>query len=249
MLSSHLARALPLQKRIQSIAIPFRRSSKQQQQLASLSTSTAKTIEYEAHDNETFLTGTSSVYAEQMYEQYQHDPESVHASWKTYFDNLNQGIRYNPREHFTQPTSVINTTKTNSAASRAETAPSDSLGIAHLIRAYQVNGHLAAKLDPLDLYSPEAFPRRPSATEKDGYPAFLTPDYHGFTEADMDRRLFFRGNSTGGNKGYLEELANSPDKVTLRTILQELRNTYCGTLGVEYMHIGDTQKVSTGTLV
>mmetsp|Transcript_16201 Transcript_16201/g.23796 ORF Transcript_16201/g.23796 Transcript_16201/m.23796 type:complete len:89 (-) Transcript_16201:75-341(-) len=39
---------------------------------------------------------------------------------------------------------------------------SDSLGVSHLIRAYQVNGHHAAKLDPLNLYARESFPNRPS---------------------------------------------------------------------------------------
>ena len=42
--------------------------------------------------------------------------------------------------------------------------PSDSLGVAHLIRAYQVNGHTAAKLDPLNMHVKESFPSRPSNT-------------------------------------------------------------------------------------
>lgn len=139
--------------------------------------------------------------------------------------------------------------------------PSDSLGVAHIIRAYQVNGHLAAQLDPLGLHNKEAFPYRPTAHddgteggggsnhtpvptttttgEFDDLPQFLRPEFHGFAPQDLDRRLVLRGNYTGGNKGYLEELAQSPDKVTLRQILRELRKTYCGTLGVEYMHIGN----------
>lgn len=59
---------------------------------------------------------------------------------------------------------------------------------------------------------------------------------------DLDRQLNFRGVHTGGNKGYLEELASMPGKVTLRMLLDELRKTYCGKLAVEYMHIGDTAK-------
>lgn len=34
------------------------------------------------------MSGTSSVYAEQMYEQWRKDPASVHASWRIYFQNL-----------------------------------------------------------------------------------------------------------------------------------------------------------------
>jgi 2-oxoglutarate dehydrogenase E1 component len=124
-------------------------------------------------------------------------------------------------------------------------APSDSLGISHLIRAYQVSGHFAAKLDPLGIHHRNTFPKRPAA-EKDGYPEELGVAFHGFTEADLDRPLNFKGTSTGGNKGYLEELASSAInmKITLRGIVDQLRKTYCGSLGVEYMHIGNPQKVN-----
>ncbi len=126
--------------------------------------------------------------------------------------------------------------------------PSDSLGIAHLIRAYQVNGHTSANLDPLGLHTKETFPFRPSniypkESLVDDLPIELTPSFHGFDPVkDMDRQLNFRGVHTGGNKGFLEELAGMPGKVTLRMILDQLRKTYCGTLAVEYMHIGNTTK-------
>ena len=128
---------------------------------------------------------------------------------------------------------------------------SDSLGVSHLIRAFQVNGHSAAKLDPLGVHWKESFPSRPENSPEfrgefsdDGYPDFLHHTYHGFTDADLDRKLNFLGTSTGGQKGYLEELAvmNQTSKVTLRQIINELRKTYCGTLAVEYMHIGDTHR-------
>ena len=70
-------------------------------------------------------------------------------------------------------------------------APSDSLGVAHLIRAYQFNGHRGAAVDPLGLFTKASFPLRPEVCHE------LDPAYHGFTEADMDRevscyRLFSR---------------------------------------------------------
>ena len=37
------------------------------------------------------MSGTNSVYAEQMYEQWRKDPNSVHASWRIYFQNLEGG--------------------------------------------------------------------------------------------------------------------------------------------------------------
>ena len=59
----------------------------------------------DSHESESFLTGTSSVYAEQMYENYLHDPSSVHESWRRYFDNLKQGVAFNESE-YNQPTAV-----------------------------------------------------------------------------------------------------------------------------------------------
>lgn len=219
-------------------------------------------VQQQQHESETFLTGTSSIYAEEMYERYLVDPASVEASWKKYFDNMQNGIPYDASA-FNSPTispatgnnilksmgvppSVLGSMQMNMDEA---TAPSDSLGVAHLIRAYQVNGHLAAKLDPLDLHTKEAFPYRPSnlldlSKYPDGYPPELTLEFHGYSQADLDRRLYFKGRSSGGNKGYLEELAKSPDKVTLRLILAELRKTYCSTLAVEYMHIGDHDKMN-----
>jgi 2-oxoglutarate dehydrogenase E1 component len=212
----------------------------------SLSTSAASSLT--VHENESFLTGTSSVYAEEMYDAYLRDPTSVHESWKRYFDNLEQSVAYNEAD-FASPTAVPSPKPVRASSMSIEAAPSDSLAVAHLIRSYQVNGHLAAQLDPLHLHTREAFPQRPSNLKpellsKDGFPPELTAEHYGFTEADMDRRLVFRGASSGGNKGYLEELSNSPNKVTLRMILQELRKTYCNTLGVEYMHIGDIDKMN-----
>jgi 2-oxoglutarate dehydrogenase E1 component len=208
----------------------------------------------EPHENESFLTGTSSIYAEEMYDRYMNDPSSVHESWKHYFDTLAAGQPYDPMA-YNRPTAAVvvspnaTTTKfatttstlSQSTVAAASVAPSDSLGIAHLIRAYQVNGHMAAKLDPLETYAPESYPYRPEPVTKNpddidyGYPAELTPSYHGFHASDLDRVMNFRGTSSGGNKGFLEDLANSPNKVTLRMILNELRKTYTGTLGVEYM--------------
>jgi len=208
----------------------------------------------DAQETETFLSGASSLYAEQMHLNYQNDPSSVHETWRKYFDDVEGGKKYK-EEDYNRPTVVPGTNKsrstlTGSDASTSHLAnalPSDSLGVAHLIRAYQVNGHTAAKLDPLNLHTKESFPSRPSNIDLemiDGFPIELSPAFHGFDiEKDMDRELNFKGTHTGGNKGYLEELASFADgKITLRMILDELRRTYSGSLAVEYMHIGNTMQ-------
>ncbi len=120
--------------------------------------------------------------------------------------------------------------------------------MAHLIRAYQVNGHRSANLDPLGLYTNESFPYRPGNVRSkndlaEGIADTLTVGFHGFDpEKDMDRELNFKGVHTGGNKGFLEDLTNMPGKVTLRKVVNRLQETYCNTIGVEYMHIGSTHQ-------
>ena len=82
-----------------------------------------------------------------------------------------------------------------------------------LIRAYRIRGHFHAKLDPLGL--------EPEKNEEE-----LDPRSYGFTEADLDRKIFL-------DKVLGLEFA------TLREIIAILRRTYCQTLGVEFMHISD----------
>jgi len=81
-----------------------------------------------------------------------------------------------------------------------------------LIRNYRVRGHLIAKVDPLGMPRP--------------MPPELEPKFWGVSEADLDRQF-----ST-----YL--LAGSNTQ-TLRDIMERLRNTYCGSISVQFMHIDD----------
>ncbi len=87
--------------------------------------------------------------------------------------------------------------------------------VLQLIHAYRVRGHLVADLDPLDGV------RTP---HKD-----LDPATYGLTIWDLDREFL-----TNGLSGR--------DRATLREILDVLRGTYCGTIGVEYMYIADPER-------
>ena len=95
-------------------------------------------------------------------------------------------------------------------------ATRDSLHALMLIRAYRIRGHFHAKLDPLDL--------EPEKSEEE-----LDPRSYGFTEADMDRKI------------YLDKVLGL-EFATMREIVAILRRTYCQTLGVEFMHISDPQQ-------
>ena len=92
-------------------------------------------------------------------------------------------------------------------------AAEDSIRAMMLIRSYRVRGHLAARLDPLGLaHNP--------------VPPELTPSFHGFTDADLDRKIFLDG--TLGFKS-----------ASVREIVPVLEANYCGHVGLEYMHIND----------
>ena len=97
-----------------------------------------------------------------------------------------------------------------------ERAADDSIRAMMLIRTYRVRGHLAANLDPLGLSQREL-------------PADLTPEYHGFVGADLDRPVYI-----GGTLGL--------EKATIREIVAILRANYCGNVGLEYMHIADVEE-------
>ena len=84
-----------------------------------------------------------------------------------------------------------------------------------LINMYRVRGHLIAELNPLNqkaVYHPE-----------------LDPSHFGFSIWDYDR-FFISGNLQGLQSG------------TLREILKRIKNTYCGNMGIEYMHIQNPEE-------
>lgn len=67
--------------------------------------SMTKLFSTKAQEAETFLTGSTSLYAEQMYEQYLENPNSVHPSWKKYFDNLEKGVKFSV-EDYSRPSTI-----------------------------------------------------------------------------------------------------------------------------------------------
>ncbi|MEQ1547871.1 MAG: 2-oxoglutarate dehydrogenase E1 component [Chakrabartia sp.] len=95
-------------------------------------------------------------------------------------------------------------------------AAGDSIRAMMLIRTYRVRGHLAANLDPLGL-------------TKQDIPPDLTPEYHGFTGAALDKPVY-----AGGALGL--------EWTTVRELVDVLRANYCGPVGLEYMHISDVEE-------
>ncbi|QPD00446.1 2-oxoglutarate dehydrogenase E1 component [Qipengyuania soli] len=100
-------------------------------------------------------------------------------------------------------------------AKAVEQAADDSIRAMLLVRLYRVRGHLAANLDPLGLSHHDV-------------PEDLTLEWHGF-ENQLDREVY-----VGGVFGF--------EWVKVRDLYEALRSTYCGNVGLEYMHISDTEE-------
>ncbi len=198
-----------------------------------------------------FLYGGNAAYIENLYAKYEADPAAVDAEWRAFFQSLKdeksdviksaQGASWKTPNWPVRPSGDLvaaldgqwaDTEKKIgakiSAVAQAKgvelsstdvmQATRDSIHALMLIRAYRIRGHFHAKLDPLEL--------EPEKNEEE-----LDPRSYGFTEADLDRKIFL-------DKVLGLEFASMREIVTI------LRRTYCQTLGVEFMHISNAAQKS-----
>ncbi len=180
------------------------------------------------------LNSLSLEFVEGLYADYLRDAESVSPDWRKYFDELPRTDGSNgangsalhaamtaPAIAEATPRLVSSTVaSTNGVATEfAPHAQHDAAEVAllqdrvdQLVRAYRVRGHLVADLDPLGM-------PRPQLPE-------LDPRSYGFTEADMDR-------------AFSTDTIEGTQMMTLGRILERMRNTYCRSIGVQFMHMDD----------
>ena len=198
---------------------------------------------YEGQDFSEIAAGVSPGFVEGMYAKYKSAPDTVEAGWREFFDGL-EGSMSGPS--WGNPAWPLKTTDDLTAAldpTQMEPAPkpakggkpaapapaaapdqntviraaSDSIRAMMLIRTYRVRGHLAANLDPLKLSGLRELPED------------LKTEYHGFSDADIDRKVYL-----GGALGF--------EWATIRELVDTLRRNYCGNVGLEYMHISDVEE-------
>ncbi|MEJ2432486.1 MAG: 2-oxoglutarate dehydrogenase subunit E1 [Pseudolabrys sp.] len=193
-----------------------------------------------------FLYGSNAAYIEDLYARYQQNPGSLDAEWQAFFQGLKdeaaavtreaRGPSWKKPDWPPRPNGewvaaldgqwaeteqrLAEKISAQAQAKGVELTSADvmqgtrdSIHALMLIRAYRMRGHYYANLDPLGLEPP-----------KDE--AELDPRSYGFTEADMDRRI------------YLDWVLGL-EFSTMREIVGILRRTYCQTLGVEFMHISN----------
>ena len=182
---------------------------------------------YAAYQGNTYLFGGNAPYVEEMYENYLANPGSVPENWRGYFDAL----QHVPAVDGTDAKDVPHLPVVNAFADRAKQggtrvimASADAemgrkrTAVQQLIAAYRNVGQRWADLDPL------------KRTERPPIPE-LEPSFYGFADADQET-VFDISNTFFGK-----------DRMSLRELMNALRETYCGTLGVEYMYTTDmTQK-------
>jgi len=176
------------------------------------------------------LPSSSSLgFVEEIYSRYLDDPTSVEPEWRQYFQSMSNGDAPDTSSQIGpkfRPASLFNPTAPGAPApvhknnldydadesSRIARAAVLQDRVDQFIRSYRARGHMVAQLDPLG--RPQEFPEQ------------LTPEYFGLSEADLDRK-------------FSSETLAGEDRLTLREIIERLRNTYCRYIGVQFMHIDD----------
>jgi 2-oxoglutarate dehydrogenase E1 component len=182
-----------------------------------------------------FLSGTNSRYVEEMHKAWEKNPDSVHVSWRTYFDNLKNGIT--EQAYVIPPTldPVSNLSfTTNASVGSNKAALNDQTKIAQLIRVYQKQGYLKANLDPLGLMdNAKDFPIFNNAKDL----SYVT---NGFTKEDLEKEFNLPENML--KTGLLGVKKNN--KMKLKDLIQTLEKAYCGDIGVEFRHISSRDETN-----
>ena len=168
-----------------------------------------------------YLYGANAPYIEELYENYLKDPDTVDAYWKDYFDKVaalpgtvSKDVAHRPiQESFV----TLAKQKSQQPAATAQGGVDFNLmqkqvSVLRLMSAYRILGSRNANLDPLQRKTKD-------------YLEQLDPAHHGLTDADMAVQ-FYVGNNFSASQ-----------KLPLSEIIGKLEQTYCRSVGVEYMHI------------
>jgi 2-oxoglutarate dehydrogenase E1 component len=173
--------------------------------------------------NTSFLFGGNAPYVEEQYEAYLADPNSVSEEWRGYFDALQDvpavdGSDAEDVAHAPVVSRFVELAKQAPIGARSErdfqNFARKQVAVQALVAAYRMVGTRNAHLDPLRWTAPLALPE-------------LSPSYYDLSQADMSTK--FNSSDT-----YF-----SDEDSTLGDLTQALTETYCGTLGAEFMHLAD----------
>ncbi|KAH7475303.1 hypothetical protein H9L39_12344 [Fusarium oxysporum f. sp. albedinis] len=186
--------------------------------------------------SDSFLQGGAANYIDEMFRSWKQDPKSVHVSWRTYFRNMEDRSRP-ASEAFQAPPGLVSSRQPLATPGLDSGQTAEvllHLKVQHLVRAYQSRGHYHAKTDPLGerVNALHVGPNQSGLARA----VELEPSYYDFTEKDMDRHFNL-------GPGILPRYATEDRKsMNLRDIIAACEQRYCGSYGVEYLHIPDRAK-------
>ena len=174
--------------------------------------------------NDTFLNSANAPYVAELFFKYKDNPKSVDRSWSNFFNSLNGDELsilgdFGGPEWKKRPSNIIDDvsfdkvirTVPNADFNSFKNSTLDSIRALRLIRAFRINGHLIANLDPLKV------------AERDYHPELDYKSY-GLQDSDFDKEIFI-----DGSLGL--------ERATLREILTILNETYAASIGVEFLHM------------
>lgn len=166
-----------------------------------------------------YLYGANASYIEEIYELYLSDPNSVSANWKAYFDQLiqfsgrqNKDIAHAPIQAAFAELGKNPFMQRSASSSPDFAAMQKQVAVFRLMSAYRILGIRAANLDPLKRFGTAVVPE-------------LDPAHHGLSDADMATQFSVSAHFS------------NTQKLPLSEIIAKLHQTYCSTIGLEYMHI------------
>ena len=162
---------------------------------------------------ESQLAGPNAAYLDELYEQYLQDPESVEPSVAQYFSQLSQGSEGEPRHLAIRQAFKDLARRPMGGQNGAQEQPGDhrSYALMDLVNAYRRIGHRMSQTDPLGLKEKPTLPELELGT-------------YDLSQADYD--YVFQ------NKGLL-----GGKSMSLGEIVAKMQEIYCGSVGIEYMHI------------
>jgi len=169
----------------------------------------------------------NALFIEELYNEYLKNPDSVDESWRKYFSELEESNE-DFKNLFSGPSwkqkrnkiigyqdKVKKDVKSGKVSSSKQLTDL-SVKVVKLIDAFRVYGHIAVKLDPLNLNNAD-------------FPKELDYKSYGIKEEDLEQTIYVDG-IFGQNEIQFKEL------------YQRLLNTYSGRFAVEFSHIEDSQE-------
>ena len=170
------------------------------------------------YQDSAYLYSQSAAYLETLYETYLQNPTEVEASWHPYFKTiLGEKASHTEPQHSAIRQRFLDLASAPPCVENSDYSYKQARVLKY-INAYRAHGHHCAQLDPLDLSLRQT-------------PEDLTLAFHHLSEQD---------NNTEFDVGSF--YSEGKQKITLKKLSETLKKVYCGTIGLEFMHIASIEQ-------